>query len=141
MPPTFHEGKSIVLVSNDPGARPAITWQALADSIHPYLVRAGGDAVGYFELEQVALSTALQAEYAKAFLQRQIQNVILITRQKEQVSIQVGKFSGDGKIIENTPFLGSLGGIGKLPLSNLQPLALRFLPEICWFPTWQSFQL
>jgi hypothetical protein len=35
LPPTFFEGKSIILVSNDPGAMPAITWQALADSIHP----------------------------------------------------------------------------------------------------------
>ena len=109
LPPTFFEGKSIILVSNDPGARPIITWKALADSIHPDLVRAGGDPVGYFELEQVALSTALQAVYAKAFLERQIQNVVLITRQKEQVSIQVGKFSGDGKIIENTSIFGISG--------------------------------
>jgi len=109
LPLSFFEGKSIVLVSNDPGARPTITWQALADSIHPDLVRAGGDPVGYFELEQVALSTALQAVYGKAFLERQIQNVVLITRQKEQVSIHVGKFSGDGKIIENTSLYGISG--------------------------------
>ena len=109
LPPTFFEGKSIILVSNDPGAKPAITWQALADSIHPYLVLAGGDPVGYFELEQVALSPALQAAYAKVFLERQIQNVVLITRQKELVSIQVGKFSGEGKIIENTSLFGISG--------------------------------
>jgi hypothetical protein len=109
LPPTFFAGKSIILVSNDPGAKPAITWQALADSIHPYLVLAGGDPVGYFELEQVALSPALQAAYAKVFLERQIQNVVLITRQKEQVSIQVGKFSGEGKIIENTSLFGISG--------------------------------
>lgn len=99
IPPSFFEGKSIVLVSNDPGAKPSFTWQVLADSIHPALVRAGGDPVAYYELEQVALSAERQAEYAKAFLQRQIQNVILITRQKEQTSIHVGKFSGDGKLI------------------------------------------
>lgn len=109
LPQTFFDGKSIILVSNDPGAKPAITWQALADSIHPYLVRAGGDPVGYFELEQVALSTALQAEYAKAFVQRQIQNVVLITRQKAQLSIHVGKFSGEGRIIENTSLFGISG--------------------------------
>ena len=55
------------------------------------------------------MSTALQAVYAKAFLERQIQNVVLITRQKEQVSIQVGKFSGDGKIIESTSLYGISG--------------------------------
>ena len=53
LPPTFFEGKSIILVSNDPGAMPAITWQALADSIHPYLVGAGGDPVGYFDMLQL----------------------------------------------------------------------------------------
>jgi hypothetical protein len=141
LPPTFFEGKSIILVSNDPGAKPAITWQALADSIHPYLVLAGGDPVGYFELEQVALSPALQAAYAKAFLERQIQNVVLITRQKELVSIQVGKFSGDGKIIENTSLFGISGkdwktagqqfaGIGTaVPTKNL------LVADLAEFPT------
>ena len=139
--PTFFAGKSIILVSNDPGAKPAITWQALADSIHPYLVRAGGDPVGYFELEQVALSPALQAAYAKVFLERQIQNVVLITRQKEQVSIQVGKFSGEGKIIENTSLFGISGkdwktagqqfaGIGTaVPTKNL------LVADLAEFPT------
>jgi hypothetical protein len=141
LPPSFFDGKSIILVSNDPGAKPAITWQALADSIHPYLVRAGGDPVGYFELEQVALSPALQATYAKAFLERQIQNVVLITRQKEQVSIQVGKFSGEGKIIENTSLFGISGkdwktagqqfaGIGTaVPSKNL------LVADLAEFPT------
>ena len=141
LPPTFFEGKSIILVSNDPGAKPAITWQALADSIHPYLVRAGGDPVGYFELEQVALSTALQAVYAKAFLERQIQNVVLITRQKAQISIHVGKFSGDGKIIESSSLFGISGkdwktaaqqfaGIGTtVPTKNL------LVADLAEFPT------
>ncbi len=109
LPPTFFEGKSIVLVSNDPGAKPALTWQVLADSIHSDLVCAGGDPVAYYELEQVALSAERQAEYAKAFLQRQIQNVILITRQKNQTSIHVGKFSGDGKLIPDASLFGVSG--------------------------------
>ena len=141
IPPTFFAGKSIILVSNDPGAKPAITWQALADSIHPFLIRAGGDPVGYYELEQVALSTALQAEYAKAFLQRQVQNVVLITRQKTQLSIHVGKFSGEGKIIENTSLFGISGkdwktvgqqfaGIGTaVPTKNL------LVADLAEFPT------
>jgi hypothetical protein len=141
LPPTFFDGKSIILVSNDPSAKPAITWQALADSIHPYLVRAGGDPVGYYELEQVALSPALQAEYAKAFLQRQVQNVVLITRQKAQLSIHVGKFSGEGKIIENTSLFGISGkdlkttgqqfaGIGTaVPTKNL------LVADLAEFPT------
>ncbi len=109
LPPTFFEGKAVVLVSNDPRAEPSITWQALADSIHSDLVRSGGDPVAYYELEQVALSAERQAEYAKAFLQRQIQNIILITRQKEQTSIHVGKFSGDGKLITEANLFGVSG--------------------------------
>ncbi len=109
LPPTFFEGKSVVLVSNDPGVEPSLTWQALADSIHSDLVTAGGDPVAYYELEQVALSAERQAEYAKAFLQRQIQNIILITRQKEQTSIHVGKFSGDGKLITEANLFGVSG--------------------------------
>jgi hypothetical protein len=108
-PPTFFDGKTIVLLSNDPGARPLVTWQALADSIHSYLVRAGGDPVAYYELEQVALSEERQSEYAKAFLQRQIQNLIFITRQKDQTSIHVGKFSGDGKLIRDASLFGVSG--------------------------------
>ena len=109
LPPTFFEGKSVVLVSNDPGAKPSLTWQVLADSMHSNLVRAGGDPAAYYELEQVALSAERQAEYAKAFLQRQIQNIILITRQKEQTSIHVGKFSGDGKLITEANLFGVSG--------------------------------
>ena len=109
LPPTFFEGKSVVLVSNDPGAKPSLAWQVLADSMHSNLVRAGGDPAAYYELEQVALSAERQAEYAKAFLQRQIQNIILITRQKEQTSIHVGKFSGDGKLITEANLFGVSG--------------------------------
>lgn len=99
LPATFFQGKAVVLVSNDPSAIPSMTWQSLSDSIHPYLVGAGGDPIAYYELEQVALSAEQQGVFAKAFLQRQVQNVILITRQKAQTSIHVGKFSEDAKLI------------------------------------------
>ncbi|MCE2707299.1 MAG: NTPase [Algoriphagus sp.] len=89
----------MVLVSSDPSASPSLPWQALADSLHSYLIAAGGDPVGYLELEQVVLSKVRQAEYAKAFQQRQIQQVVLITRQKEKVSIHVAPLSGDANFI------------------------------------------
>jgi hypothetical protein len=109
LPTSFFEGKSIVVVSSDPGARPVLSWQALADSIHHYLIKSGGDPVAYFELEQVALSPATQADYAKAFFQRQIQNIVLVTRQKQSLSIHVAPFSGDGKIIASTNIYGVSG--------------------------------
>jgi hypothetical protein len=144
LPPTFFEGKSIVLVSNDPGAKPAATWQFLADSIHPYLVRAGGDPVAYYELERVAISAEQQAEYAKAFLQRQIQNVILITRQKDQISIHVGKFSGDGKLIADANLFRVSGKDWKTAAQQFAgygstvPSKNLLVPDLAEFPAQSS---
>lgn len=109
LPESFYNGKSVVMISSDPGARPVLSWQVLADSIHPYLVEAGADPVGYFELEQVILSEARQAAFATAFLQRKVQNIILVTRQKSKLSIHIGAFSGDGKIIPTSALYGVSG--------------------------------
>lgn len=109
LPESFFDGKSIVLLSVDPGARPVFTWQQLADSVHTYLVQAGGDPVAYFELEQVALSEARQADFAKAFATRLVRNIVLVTRKKENLSIHVGPFSGDGKVISSTAIFGVSG--------------------------------
>ena len=140
LPPTFFEGKSVVLVSNDPGAKPSLTWQVLADSMHSDLVRAGGDPAAYYELEQVALSAERQTEYAKAFLQRQIQNIILITRQKEQTSIHVGKFSGDGKLITEANLFGVSGKDWKTAgqqfagYGGTTPTKNLLVPDLAEFP-------
>lgn len=109
LPQSFFEGKSVVMVSTDPGSRPVLSWQQLADSVHHHLIEAGADPVAYFELEQVILSEARQADYAKAFSQRQVKNIILVTRKKESLSIHVGPFSEDGKIIQTTALFGITG--------------------------------
>ncbi|TFV95966.1 NTPase [Algoriphagus kandeliae] len=107
LPQSFYDGKSVVLVSVDPGARPVMDWKIASDTVHHYLVEAGGDPVAYYELEQVVLSEEVQAAYAKAFEQRLVKNIILITRQKNQSSIHIGEFSGDGKVISSTALYGS----------------------------------
>ena len=109
LPESFFDGKSVVIISTDPGSRPVLSWRALADSIHPYLVEAGADPVGYFELEQVVLSEARQAAFATAFQQRRVQNIVLVTRQKSKVSIHVGPFSGDARLIPSTALYGVSG--------------------------------
>jgi hypothetical protein len=119
LPESFFDGKSIVLISADPGSRPVLTWQQLADSVHTYLVEAGGDPIAYFELEQVALSEARQADFAKAFANRQVKNVVLVTRKKESLSIHVGTFSGDGKVITSTTLFGVSGSDWKNAGSQL----------------------
>lgn len=106
LPQSFFDGKSVVFVSTDPGARPVMTWQEVADSVHNSLVKAGGDPIAYFELEKVALSDAIQADYAKSFQQRLVRNIILVTRQKNQMSIHVSQFSGDGNIIPTKTLFG-----------------------------------
>ncbi|HSF54902.1 MAG TPA: hypothetical protein VLA71_14200 [Algoriphagus sp.] len=97
------------MISTDPGSRPVLSWQQLADSVHRHLVEAGADPVGYFELEQVILSEARQSDFAKAFSQRLVKNIILVTRKKESLSIHVGPFSEDGKIISTTALFGISG--------------------------------
>lgn len=109
LPESFFDGKSVVMISTDPGSRPVLSWQQLADSVHVYLVEAGADPIAYFELEQVILSEAKQADFARSFLSRQVKNVILISRKKESLSIHVGPFSGDGRIINTTALYGVTG--------------------------------
>jgi len=109
LPPSFFDGKSVVLVSIDPGARPEMTWTEVADSVHNSLIQAGADPVAYFELEKVALSEVVQADYAKSFQQRLVKNVILVTRQKNQMSIHVAAFSGDENIVPTTALFGVTG--------------------------------
>ncbi|WP_111672674.1 NTPase [Algoriphagus litoralis] len=109
LPESFFDGKSVVMISTDPGSRPVLSWQQLADSVHSHLVEAGADPVAYFELEQVVLSEARQADFAKAFLTRGVKNIILVSRKKESLSIHVGPFSGDGKIVASTSLYGVTG--------------------------------
>ncbi|MBN3581427.1 NTPase [Algoriphagus aestuarii] len=109
MPETFFNGKSVVMVSNDPGAIPNMTWKALADSLHSAIVDAGGDPVAYFELEQVAISEAVEADYAQAFSSRLVKNIIFITRQKNNTSIHVAPFTGNTQIIPSTTLFGVNG--------------------------------
>lgn len=109
IPPTFFDGKSVVLVSADPGARPVMEWRALADSIHSFLVEAGGDPVGYFELEQVALSEATLEGFAAGLTQRKVATIIFVTRQKSQTQIHISPYSGDAKLITTTAIFGISG--------------------------------
>lgn len=106
IPDTFFNGKSVVLVSSDPGSSPAMTWQAVADSVHQGLVDAGGDPIGYFELEKVTLSEVVQTDYAKIFEQRHVKNIVLVTRNSRGTSIHVGSFTGDSNIIPSTTLYG-----------------------------------
>jgi hypothetical protein len=109
IPETFFNGKSVVMVSNDPGARPAMTWEVLADSIHSAILEAGGDPVGYFELEKVAISEAVQSDFATAFSSRLVKNIIFVTRQKESTSIHVAPFTDNAQIIPSTSLFGVTG--------------------------------
>jgi hypothetical protein len=109
LPQSFFDGKSVVFVSADPSAKPLMTWKEVADSVHNSLVQAGADPVAYFELEKVALSEAVQTDYAKTFQQRLVKNIILVTRQKNQMSIHVAPFSENGQIISSTALFGVTG--------------------------------
>ena len=140
LPPSFYAGKSVVLVSTDPAAQPVMPWQQLSDSIHTYLAVAGADPVAYYELEQVTLSAERQAEYAKAFQQREIKNIIFVTRQKDKASLHVGAFSGDGKLIASAAIFGLSGqdwkaaGQQLAALGKASPSKNLLVPDLAEFP-------
>ncbi len=95
----FMDGKAVVLISAAPGARPVMSWEALAQEIHGSLVDAGGDPVAYYELEDVIISEGTQAGYATAFSQRLIKNIVIVTRKNNgEVFIHIMPFTQDKNI-------------------------------------------
>lgn len=101
MPSSFLEGKSVVLISNAPQARPPMLWTQLANDIHKGLVSAGGDPVAYYELEDVAISTEVQAGFAAQFFKRKISSIVILTRKPNgEVQLNVGPFSNNANMIQ-----------------------------------------
>ncbi len=96
----FLDGKSVVLISAAPNAKPLMNWKDLAEEIHPALVEAGGDPVAYYELEEVILSEASQAGFAAAFMQRLIKNIVVVTRkQNSELVLNIMPFTGDKNMV------------------------------------------
>jgi hypothetical protein len=107
IPEDFFVGKSVVLVSNAPQARPIATWQELSEVLHPALIAAGGDPVGYYELERLTLSEETQAGYAAAFVKREIKTIVILTRKADgSVFVHVGPFSNSKQIIQSSVLWG-----------------------------------
>ena len=98
----FLDGKSVVLISSSPAARPSMTFKSLADEIHDALIKAGGDPVAYYELENVALSETTQAAYAASFSKRLVKNIVILTRKaNSEAVIHIMPFTGDKNIISS----------------------------------------
>lgn len=96
----FLNGKSAVLISTSPVAKPIITWENLGKEIHGALVEAGGDPVAYYELEDIILSEGIQAGYASAFSQRLIENIVLLTRKDNgEVHVHIMPFTQDNNMV------------------------------------------
>ncbi|HLU90919.1 MAG TPA: hypothetical protein VKZ51_13855 [Cyclobacteriaceae bacterium] len=96
----FLDGKSVVLVSTAPAAKPIIPWDSLATEVHSALVEAGGDPVAYYELETVTLSEATQQSFAAQFAKRLIRNVVVITRKENaELFIHIMPFTQDKNIV------------------------------------------
>lgn len=100
LPGQFLDGKTVVLISNAPQARPAITWVNLADRIHPALVEAGGDPVAYYELEDIAISEDVQAGFAEMFNKRLITNIAILTRKGDgSVELNIAPYTKNRNIL------------------------------------------
>ena len=100
LPDFFLEGKSIVLISTSPSARPILSFENIANEVHTSLISAGGDPVGYFELEDITLSEEVQAGYANQFNKRLIKSIVLITRKTNgEMYANILPFTGNRNII------------------------------------------
>jgi hypothetical protein len=116
LPDHFLDGKAVVLISNAPQARPAISWTDLADAIHPALVEAGGDPVAYYELEDIAISEDIQAGFAEMFNKRLIANIVILTRKADgSVELNIAPYSKNRNILPTS-------GIWNLTGNSLEQL-------------------
>lgn len=142
LPDHFLDGKSVVLISNAPQARPAISWTVLADQIHPALVEAGGDPVAYYELEDIAISEDVQAGFAEMFNKRLIANIAILTRKADgTVELNIGPYTKNRNILP-TSGLWNLSGNSvdqlRASLANLgkeQRTKNLLVVEVPEFPT------
>ncbi|GAB2619106.1 hypothetical protein GCM10026987_15920 [Belliella aquatica] len=116
MPEGFLDGKSVVLISNSPQARPAMTWTALSEEIHQAIVEAGGDPVAYYELEDLTLSEETQAGYAEAFNKRMIKNIVIVTRKSSgEIVLNIALYTNNKNIVSNS-------GVYALSTSSIEGL-------------------
>jgi hypothetical protein len=107
LPDYFLDGKSVVLISNSPQARPAMDWQRIAETIHPAILEAGGDPVSYYELEDIALSEEIQAGFAGAFNKRQIRSIIIFTRKSNgELAFHIAPFTQNKSLIPGSGVWG-----------------------------------
>lgn len=103
LPEGFLSGKSIVLISNAPSARPILDWKEIAETIHTGLLEAGGDPVAYYELEDLTLSEEVQAAYANSFTKRLISTVVILTRKANgEFILHIAPFSNSSSIVSST---------------------------------------
>jgi len=103
LPERFFDGKSVVLISNSPQAQPSMDWKTLSEKIHLSLLAAGADPIGYYELEDIALSGEVQAGYADAFSKRLIANIIILTRKANgELVLNITPFTNNKNIVSNT---------------------------------------
>jgi hypothetical protein len=90
----------MVMISNAPSARPVIGFEELAHQVHAGLVAAGGDPVGYFELEDVVLNEEIQAAYAEQFNKRLIKGIVVVTRKPEgSLEVNIAPFTQNKSIV------------------------------------------
>lgn len=103
LPEGFLSGKSIVLISNAPSARPIMDWKEIAENIHQGLVDAGGDPVAYYELEDLTLSEEVQAEYANSFTKRLVSTIVILTRKANgEFVLHIAPYSKTSSIVSST---------------------------------------
>jgi hypothetical protein len=118
LPEAFLSGKSIVLISNAPSARPILDWKEISEKIHNGLIEAGGDPIAYYELEDLTLSEEVQTGYANAFSKRMVSAIVILTRKEN------GEF-----ILSISPYSNTAAIVGSSSTWSLRANSLAELEE------------
>lgn len=100
MPPELIEGKTVVLIEM-PGKSPE-ELKRISEAFHSEIIKAGIDAVAYYEFFQIYAGFDITESYMSDFQSREIQNLILMQYKGEDSRVAVLKMNGDF-LIKNSP--------------------------------------
>lgn len=86
--------KSVVFV-NDRNQKDAAAWKELSVQAHNTFREAGIDAVAYYYFDDVKAGRDVSRKLAEALSQRQIKNIVVISRDKKGCGLAITPFNGN----------------------------------------------
>lgn len=94
LPESLLYTKSVVFV-NDHNQKQASAWKDLSVEAHKTFREAGIDAVAYYYFDDVKAGRDVSRKLAEELSQRQIKNIVVISRDKKGCGLAITPFSGN----------------------------------------------